>query len=162
MNEYRCTVHAMRCKDFRTKLARRIEPIGGPGVEPGTLEDAALFVGRMQALAAGAPHLGLCRRAGLEGGDSVASRRELLAFHEINNPHSQRTGVRSPHRSSPPSQMHQDSLIQRLSGISDSPRRDVLKGTASQISTWSTHCSEAPWAPYIWNSIIRLMGEPIV
>jgi hypothetical protein len=36
------------CKFFGRRLARRIEPTGGPGVELVTLEDAARFMGRMR------------------------------------------------------------------------------------------------------------------
>ena len=42
------TERSKHCKYFRSKLARRIEPKGGPGVELVTLEDAARFMGHMR------------------------------------------------------------------------------------------------------------------
>jgi hypothetical protein len=42
------TERSERCKYFRSKLARRIEPTGGPGVELVTLEDAARFIGHLR------------------------------------------------------------------------------------------------------------------
>jgi hypothetical protein len=42
------TERPKRCKYFRSELARRIEPTGGPGAELVTIEDAARFMGRMR------------------------------------------------------------------------------------------------------------------
>ena len=42
--------------DFKLALTRVIKPAGGPGVEPATLEDAALFVGRMKTWGQARPH----------------------------------------------------------------------------------------------------------
>jgi hypothetical protein len=45
--------------DFKLAFTRIIEPTGGPGVEPATLEDAAHFVGLLRPWL-GVPTLGLC------------------------------------------------------------------------------------------------------
>ena len=42
------TERRKRCEYFPSKLSRRIEPAGGPGVELVTLEDAARFMGHMR------------------------------------------------------------------------------------------------------------------
>jgi hypothetical protein len=42
------TEHPKYCKFFGRRLARRIEPTGGPGAELVTIEDAARFMGRMR------------------------------------------------------------------------------------------------------------------
>jgi hypothetical protein len=42
--------------DFSLKLTRVIEPKGGPGVELGTLEGAARFMGKMQPFRRAWPH----------------------------------------------------------------------------------------------------------
>jgi hypothetical protein len=46
----------IRKPDFTRKLARTIEPTGGPGVELSTLEDAARFVGHLRSWRQRRPH----------------------------------------------------------------------------------------------------------
>jgi hypothetical protein len=45
-----------KAHDFKLDLARVIEPIGGPGVEQVTLEDAARFVGLLRPWCQAHPH----------------------------------------------------------------------------------------------------------
>jgi hypothetical protein len=45
-----------KAHDFTRKLARLIEPTGGPGVELLTLEDAARFIAAMKPWRQGRPH----------------------------------------------------------------------------------------------------------
>jgi hypothetical protein len=71
-----------RAHDVKRALTRTIEPIGGPGIEPATLKDAARSVGLLRTWRQSRPHWDFAAELLLQAAET-GKRRDVEAATEI-------------------------------------------------------------------------------